>query len=340
VTHLADTFRSAQSPGVLHVVDMPGAGWDALAAAARCAREIGGDQRLLLLGDRHAAADAAVFGLAPTRTAAPPLRRLDAAVGTLDRAVAQLHREAPIGLIQVWSDSARILCRETFAYEFPINQEDPGPFVAGATTAASSSREALRAELGIAPHEIAILMATDRPGIGDARRFAGLIGVFHLADFPAVGIASSRTDNYRRAARFLRGFHRAWDVIPVSSPPLTLVAAADIVFYDQGDTLTADGGPGVATGGAAYAAAAMGLPVFAVNSPVARRLLAPLGGEAIAANGLLPELARVAVPLCQSAACRRDAGERLRAYAPSVVAGAAELAARWRTTAATTEAAA
>jgi hypothetical protein len=160
-------------------------------------------------------------------------------------------------------------------------------------------------------------MATDRPGVGDARRLAGLVGVLHLADIPTVGLASSRSDNFRRAARFLRGFSRAWDVIPLASPPHLVLAAADVVLYDQGDTLTDDSGPGVPTGGLASAAAAAGIPFVTTNTPIGRRIAGPVGDTVLARTSLMPEFARVTVPLCESAERRAETGARLRAHALS-----------------------
>lgn len=313
--HPDRAFHSAPIPGVLHVIDLPSAGWDALASAALCARELNVSQRLVLIGDRRAGADAAAFGLAPDRHLSPPLRSLTTAVRLLDRAVTELHRESPIGVVHVWSDSARVLCRQTIGYTYPLTQEDPGPLVPSPTAQALAARATLRAELGISDNEVALLLATDRPGVGDARRFAGLVGVLHLADIPTVGLAPARSDYFRRAARFLRGFNRAWDVIPLRSPAHLVLAAADAVFYDQGDTLTAAGGPGAPTGGLAFAAAAAGIPVVTIDSPLGRRLAGPLGGEVLARTSLMPEFARVTVPLCESAQRRAETGARLRQHA-------------------------
>lgn len=294
---------------MLHVIDLPGAGWDALAAAARCVQTLAADQRLMLIGDSHAAADAAAFGLKPDYRLCPPLNRLPAAVGPLDRTLKSVAAVWPIDIVHVWSDSARVLCRQTVGYSLPITQEDPAPFTPSPRPLA---RAAARAALGIAEHETALLLAADRPGVGDARRFAGLVGVLHLAEYAAVGIASARSDTYRRAARFLRGFNHAWDVVPLHTPPHVTLAAADIVIYDQGDSLTADAGPGPRTGGIILAAGALGIPVVTTPSPLSRRLLGPLAQELIAGDGAMPEIARLTVPLCTDADRRHAAGERLR----------------------------
>jgi hypothetical protein len=318
--------RAGLAPSVLHVIDLPGAGWDALAAAANCAAALDNRQRILLIGDGQAGRDAAAFGLAPARRLCPPLNRLSTAVGPLDLAFKELDRESPIDVVHVWSDSARVLCREALAYTFPITQEDPGRFV---LTTQTCPRAAARAALGVADHETAILLASDRPEVGDARRLAGLVGILHLAEHATVGLASSRSDNFRRAARFLRGFNRDWDVIALSTPPHLSLAAADIVLYDQGDTLTADAGPGPRTGGVVVAAAAAGIPVVAVDTSLTRRLLGPLAGELLAPSGLLPDLARALVPLSQNSDRRTEVGRRLLAHLPTITSHPCELLARW-----------
>lgn len=319
--------HEAAGPNVLHVIDLPGAGWDALAAAARCARELPARQRLLLIGDRHAQADAASLGLVPDRSVSPPLGTLATAVAPLDRAFAELDRQTPVEAVHVWSDSARVLCRQTLGYAVPIVQEEPGPLAAPAPIA---QRALLRARLGIADDECAVLLATDRAGVGDARRFAGLVGILQLADIPTVGVASNRSNNYRRAARFLRGFGRAWDVIPVSGPPAALVAAADAVMYDQGDTLSADGGPGTPTGGTALSAALAGIPVVTTTSEVGRSIAGPLQEQVLTRHGLLPEFARVLVPLCESRERRLEVGAALRRHARSVSRPLSGVLDRWR----------
>lgn len=329
---MTPTPLTYRPPRVLHVIDLPGAGWDSLSAAAHCAATLAGeaDQRLLLIGDAHAARDAAAFGLIPTYRICPPLNRLAAAVAPLDRLFRSLARVAPVDIVHVWSDSARVICRETLAFTLPITQSDPAPFVQLPTTAAvPGDRAAIRSAHRIGDHEVAVLLAADRPGVGDARRFAGLVGILHLAGITTVGLASSRCDNARRAARFLRGFHREWDVIPLSSPPHLSLPAADVVIYDQGDTLTADSGPGPRTGGIVVAAAAAGIPVVATDSPLARRLLGPLAQNLIAANGLMPELARIMVPLCESRERRETVGRELRALSPSFLSPTSTVLQRW-----------
>jgi len=294
---------------VLHIVDMPGAGWDALAAAARCAATETAEQRLLLIGDHAAAADAAAFGLQPEYRLCPPLNRLPAAVGPLDRLMKSVQRSWPADVVHVWSDSARVLCRETLAYSLPITQEDPAPY---APALAPLDRAKARAAMGVAPHETAVLLAADRPGVGDARRFAGMVGVLALAEYTVVGVASRSSDSFRRAARFLRGFNRVWDVVPLATPPHLAVSGADIVVYDQGDSLVGDAGPGPRTGGVVHAAAALGIPVITTDSPLARRLLRPLAAELVAPDGTMPEIARLTAPLCADAARRAALGARLR----------------------------
>jgi len=299
----------AARPRVLHIVDMPGAGWDALAAAARCAAVESAQQRMLLIGDHAAAADAAAFGLQPDYRLCPPLNRLPAAVGPLDRLMKAVRRSWPVDLIHVWSDSARVLCRETLGYALPITQEDPAPF---APALRPLDRSAARAAMGVAPHETAVLLASDRPGVGDARRFAGMVGVLALAEYAVVGVAPRSSDSFRRAARFLRGFNRAWDIVPLATPPHLAVSGADIIVYDQGDSLVSDAGPGPRSGGVVHAAGALGMPVITTDSPLARRLLLPLAAELIARNGTMPEIARLTAPLCSDPARRAAVGEKLR----------------------------
>jgi len=306
------------------VIDFPGAGWDALAAAAWCARSIACEQRLLLIGDHQASADARWFGLEADFRVCPPMNRLAAGVGPLNRALRDIRAAWPVDALHTWSDSARVICREILAFDLPIVQEDPAPF---ATRHPVGTRAAARSALGIADHEAALLLASDRPGVGDTRRLAGLVGVLHLADFPTVGVACTRCDTFRRSARLLRGFGHGWDVIPLRPPPLTALAAADVVLLDQGDTLTADSGPGHPSGGVVFAAGAAGIPVVAVQSPLVRRLLGPLCDTLCAKDGSLPELARVALPLCTDAAARARAGSLLRQRVESL--GLPDLPARW-----------
>lgn len=321
------THTAPHPTRVLHIIDLPGAGWDALSAAAHCAETLETDQHLLLISDSDSCADAASFGLRPDYRICPPLNRLAAAVAPLDRLFRALAAAAPVDVIQVWSDSARVLCRETLGYTVPIVQEDPSAFVRPIDL---DQRASARAALRITDHETAVLLAADRPGAGDARRHAGLVGILHLANIPTVGIASSRCDNARRAARFLRGFHRAWDCISVPTPPHVSLAAADIVLYDQGDTLTSDSGPGPRTGGIAIAAARAGLPVIAVDTPLTRRLIGPLGPSLLAHSGRMPEIARVLVPLCESTERRRTIGEELKAHAATLCTPTSSLLSRWQ----------
>ncbi len=315
---------AARRRRVLHVVDLPGAGWDALAAAAHCAQTLPADQRLLLIGDRTATTDAAAFGLRPEYRLCPPLNRLAAAVGPFDRLVRNVSRAWPIDIVHVWSDSSRVLCRETLGFGLPLVQEDPALFTPGTLP---NDRAGVRSSLGIAPHETAVLLASDRPGVGDTRRFTGLIGLLALAELPAVGIASSRGDSFRRAARFMRGFHRHWDVIAIGSPPQAALAGADMVIYDQGDSLTADAGPGPRTGGIVLAAGALGIPVVTTDSPLARRLTGPLAPRALAKGGALPEVATLTLPLATNPNLRASAGRELRDHAATLAAP--QLMDRW-----------
>ncbi|MDP1661540.1 MAG: hypothetical protein Q8L55_06450 [Phycisphaerales bacterium] len=321
MNHATDTSRQNPQgearPRVLHVVDLPGAGWDALAAAARCAQSLPADQRLLLIGDRCAAADAAAFGLRPDYRLCPPLNRLAASVGPLDRLIKGVSRVWPIDVVHVWSDSARVLCRQTLGFHFPLIQEDPALF---APPLLPQDRASVRSSLGIAPHETALLLASDRPGVGDTRRFTGLVSLLAFAELAVVGIAGSRGDSFRRAARFMRGFNRYWDVIPIRTPPHTALAAADIVIYDQGDSLTADAGPGPRTGGIVLTAGAMGIPVVTTDSPLARRLVGPLAQRALAVGGGLPDLATRTLPLATDASIRAQAGRDLHNHTATLPA--------------------
>ncbi|MFT3685522.1 MAG: hypothetical protein QM783_11435 [Phycisphaerales bacterium] len=311
---------------MLHIADMPGAGWDALAAAARCADECNAHQRLLLIGDRTAVADAATFGLAPTRTAAPPLRRLDAAVGALDRAVEELHRQSPVDVIHVWSDSARVICRETFAYRFPLTQEDPGPFVTPRHF--SASREALRTSSASRPTRSPSSWRPTAP-VSATRAASPASSASSTSPTSPLSASLPRiSDNYRAPLAFFA----ASSARGTSSPSLRLRTRCCVPPTSSFTIRATRSLPTAAPASppaAAQAAAAMGLPIFATDSPVVRRLLAPLGTQAIAANGLLPELARVAMPLCESTALRREAGDRLRAHAPTIAASPATLNDRW-----------
>lgn len=312
-------------PRILHVIDLPGAGWDSLVAARRCAAHLPADQRLLLIGDGQAARDAASLGLAPDYRLCPPLNRLPAVVGPLDALFKAVNRSWPVDVLHVWSDSARVLCRETFAFDIPITQQDPGPLA----TLDTADRERARAALGINQGETAVMLASDRPGVGDARRFTGMIGVLHLCKLPIVGLLSSRSDNYRRAARFTRGFDRVWDIVPFCTPPHCLLPAADVLYYDQGDTLTADAGPGRLTGGIAYAAALLGIPFVTTPSSLASRVLGPCSDELLAAGGLMPEITEPLMPLCVDPARRLRAGERLRQHALTASAPIGSVMDRW-----------
>lgn len=190
-------------------------------------------------------------------------------------------------------------------------------------TVGLGDRAVVRAALGIGPNEVALSLLTDPASAGDARLFAWIVGVLHVAGLRAVGIAPAGAACERRAARYLRLHGRHWEVISHHGPAAQAVQAADIAVFGLRHELAVrdelagasplvggQSGPTVAASAAstqgrwgrglllAWRAMASGVPVIAADDPATRWLLGPAAADrSIAAIVTMPACAPRIMPL-------------------------------------------
>ncbi len=185
------------------------------------------------------------------------------------------------------------------------------------------SREALRASLGLSAHEVAVLLLADPPSAGDARAFAQQVGVLTLADVRSVGLMHACSTGAARGVRHARAFDFAWDMITTIDPLHTLLPACDVALWHQGESEQFGMAPDDARtgGGAVLATHALlhGVPVLAVDSPLARTVLGEPGTGWAVAQNTLPAWSAVLVPLCLEASRRQDLVQRCAAQARGLV---------------------
>ena len=180
----------------------------------------------------------------------------------------------------------------------------------------AGDREAVRAELRIAPDEIAVLMLADPPGAGDARDAVALLGMMRFAGPRLVGLFDRRAMGFARAARFNQRFGRHWDMIAFEGSPLHAMAAADVVLWDSHHARSRQR-TGMVMGGAilAQAACSAGLAVVAARDPLTQRVLGACEKAALADDTLMPALGKKLMPLLESGAARSELGAALAAAA-------------------------
>lgn len=297
---------------VVHVLDLTGetVPWDVIASCRACL-DIGEvEQRVIVIGSSRAASDAREMGVTVSAQFCPPLGRVDAGVSGMSRAWRDIAAGFEPTAVQTWSVEATKLA-EAVCGGVAVIESAPGLMVPGVDV---SRREAMRGELGVREGESVVLLATDQAGVGDARRFAGIMGVLELDGIVALGVMSDRTETHGRGVLFLANFKRQWDVTAVRVPPMTMLAAADVVLWDQGDNAQSDSArAAMATGGSARAAACAGIPVVTTDSPLARGIVGPVAEHLIAADGSLPNLAAKIMQLVKDEPLHRRVGETLKA---------------------------
>jgi len=88
-------------------------------------------------------------------------------------------------------------------------------------------RDAIRASLGVRPHDVLIVPLCDPPGLLDARAFADLTAILHVADFPCVGLLPRNALFISKAVRHWReGYVKR--LLLTDDPMTCFLAAADL----------------------------------------------------------------------------------------------------------------
>lgn len=164
-------------------------------------------------------------------------------------------------------------------------------------TATPADRRAdLRAHLGIdaaAPRPaLVIALLADPPTAADARAFAFMLGLLHLAgggDTRVIGVVPRGVGQGRRGARFVRAHGRRWGLVEWDGPMSALAPAADLAMWSPPTD------SGLLT--AAYAAA--GVPTV-VHDPDAAAALTARGAEVLVSLGpSVPQIAAALLPRAQ-----------------------------------------
>lgn len=153
----------------------------------------------------------------------------------------------------------------------------------GRVPASLRDRAAVRQELGLEPNEVAVLLLADPPTLGDAKRFAHLLGIMEVCGCPAVGLVGDSVTGWPRAARFVRRFGTDWPFIRFQGPWLDALAAADVVVWHAHKMPIHAAMPRFGGAPLALAALGAGRPVVTVDHPFTRAALSEIGE----AHGLL-----------------------------------------------------
>lgn len=154
--------------------------------------------------------------------------------------------------------------------------------------ASVADRAALRSRLGLGADDptLVIALLTDPPAAADARAFAFMLGLLHLAGARVMGVTPRGAGQLRRAARFVRAHGRRWGLIEWSGPMSTLAPAADLAMWC----------PPTGAGLVAASFARLGVPTV-VPAGEGAELLARSGGEVLEALGpSVPQLAAALLP--------------------------------------------
>lgn len=337
---------------VLHLIDQPGMALGAdrradpdaalLACAALRQQLPEFAQSVCLIGGNDLEERAAGAGLPTTDRVAPPLGE---AVRARAGFKGLLRNRGRPDLIHCWSRATAMLAE---GFGLPVCQTDLGklepsgsgpsdqvpvirkpgmdgeaPVVRFAALPAAKleilpeDRRRLRRELGADDREPVLILMGGRPGEADALRMEFFSGILHFSGRPVVWLIPASSARLARALRFHARARWASRLIVSDRPFSDQVGAADLGVWLGAAWADAGGiGPSAAAGTLISAALSAGLPVVAPGSP----LIAPLyrggsGGECLAFNGTLAEVARKLLPLADDPQRRealRDAvaGER------------------------------
>ncbi len=204
----------------------------------------------------------------------------------------------------------------------PVHTPARDPAPPTPTPTPPGMREALRAELGVQPGELAVLMLSDPATRGDVRRFAQVLGMARLTRVPLVGLAPRHAPGWERANRFGNATRRAWDIIAFDGPLASALPAADLAVWIDADAPGEwSNSPARSIGGGpllGIAAAAAGIPVIAPDLPVTREALSAAGDVCLVNHppGAVGEtrLAGRLLDLALDEHARRAAGIALESY--------------------------
>lgn len=202
---------------------------------------------------------------------------------------------------------------------------------------APSARDDLRAAVGIAPGEHALLIAllADPPRAADARAFSFMLGLLHLAGARVIGVVPRGVGQGRRGARFVRAHGRRWGLVEWDGPMSVLAPATDLAMWS----------PPNDSGLVAAAYAGAGIPIV-VHDPDAAAALTQRGAQVLFSLGpSVPQIAAALLPIAQSLAAEPRTPTPLPAHTPEQTGAAeyrtlladlwADAARRWIPTAAT-----
>lgn len=124
-------------------------------------------------------------------------------------------------------------------------------------------------QLDIDPNRRIIGMIDGNPSGPDSRHFSQVVGITRLGGGPVTALISEFARSIPRAARFVKGFLRTWDMVVHHGPAFTFMPAWDLAVWLQatpGD-ITVTGIPQV------LAALARGVPIITTDSPIARAVI-------------------------------------------------------------------
>jgi hypothetical protein len=179
---------------------------------------------------------------------------------------------------------------------------------------------AVRAKLGLAEQDLAVLLVGDAPE-ADSLRFAFMLGLLEVAGRVIVGVAPASARHRARGERLRRRALRRIPMITSDLHMLELASACDLAVWDAGGPgPTSHQEPDAGAGPAPIASLlARGLPVVAPRHEGIARLYPAEAAEAcLAMNSSLTELARKLMTLGDDAGLRA----RVSAAAARHAAGA------------------
>lgn len=165
----------------------------ACAVRVRCSS---GNEAAVVLGNSKHAGLASGLGLdAPVIS--PPLGRGDLAW----RPLRAMVKRGGFGELRAWS--ARSKAAAVVAGFGAAVVRDHGVPIAGlGSTLDIGSRDRTRESLGVAPEWPMVALLADPARLGDARRFAYMIGLLDVAEMPIAGLIDPRAAHLVRARRF------------------------------------------------------------------------------------------------------------------------------------------
>lgn len=224
-------------PGLMHVVvphSQAAPGCDDSSVIA-CARASGG-LPALIVGNAEAERRAHTLGLQSWDRVCPALHRATLRSPSPDHGPAALVRARAPRRLVAWGTHAGVLAHRLGArLDLPVSvvslrphAEFPGYPACEAPPL--DSREALRAELGLGPDDVAIALADDPPEAGNATRLAFIAGLLALAnpERRAVALAPRGSALDDRARRFHAAARSAEPFVLLDAPTAVLWPALDI----------------------------------------------------------------------------------------------------------------